>query len=218
MNENNMKKIINEDSIMIIGIILMLIVIISMGSFAFVSWRSKDNGKLITQIGDVAIVKFENGLKLSSDRLNPVLDYKDGIKTSFNITRTIDSPIYIKLYFIINKLTEEIKNDNLKYKLFIKNNKNDYIQLSEGSFDKIKENNLILLENYKINQDITYFDLYVYIDGNKNNDNIKDISIDLTLGVEANSQLNNITTNITSGVNGESEDITNDETRNIEEE
>jgi len=216
MNENNMKKIINQDSIMIIGIILMLIVLISMGSFAFITWRSKSgNGELVTKIGDIAIVRFDNGINLNSDTLNPVLNYEDGIKASFDLTKTIDNSIYVKLYFIINKLPEQLKNENLKFKLFVSDNKESgFSFLSEGDFSDIKDNKLLLIDNYEIGILQRYFNLYVYIDGSINNSYNDNSKIDLTLGVEANSEINNITKEITS----ETENVTSEVTGYIEEE
>ena len=188
----------------------MLIVLISMGSYAFITWRSKTgNGELVTKIGDIAIVRFENGINLNSDTLNPVLNYEDGLKASFDLTKAIDNPIYVKIYFVVNKLPEHLKNENLKFKLFVSDNKeSNFVALSSGDFSDIIDNKLLLIDNYELEQEQKYFNLYVYIDGTLNNGINENSNIDLTLGVEADSEINEIAKKITSEVDYVTSEVT----------
>ena len=71
-----------------------------------------------------------------------------------------------------------------------------------------------LIDNYEIEKSQKYFNLYVYIDGTLNNGINENSTIDLTLGVEANSEKNEITKKITSEV----DDVTSEATSHTEEE
>ena len=192
MNENNMKKIINQDSLIIVGIILLLIVIISIGSFAFITWRSPDGEELITKIGDIATVKFENGVNINTDKLTPVLNYEEGSELTFSIEKTIDSSIYVNLYFTINEIDNNLKNNKLKY-ILLEKQENEYIPLKYGDFSELEnDNNLNIINNYRLEDSIKEFKIYIYIDGTVNNQNMENKIININLNVEADTKMNNM--------------------------
>ena len=180
------KRISKQDLFLIIGIILMIILVISMGTYAFVSWRSKndDNG-LNTKIGNIATVKFDNGVTLSSNTLSPVLNYEDGISATFSISKTIDTTIYTKLYLSINELSDKLKSNNLKYALLSSLDEEKYTKIAAGDFSKTKDNELIILENQEQDTTTIYYKLYIYIDGTINNGNVQNNTINLSINVEA---------------------------------
>ena len=192
MNENNMKKIINQDSLIIVGIILLIIVVLSIGSFAFITWRSTDGGELITKIGDIATIRFKNGVNINTNKLVPVLNYEDGSELTFSIEKTTDDSVYVNFYLTINSIDEELKNDKLKYILLEKQEK-EYIPVTTGDFSKIEnDNTLNIVKNYQFDKTAQEYKLYIYIDGTKNNQNMDNKNIDINLNVEADTKINDI--------------------------
>ena len=192
MNENNMKKIINQDSLIIVGIILLIIVVLSIGSFAFITWRSTDDGELITKIGDIATIRFKNGVNINTNKLVPVLNYEDGSELTFSIEKTTDGSVYVNFYLTINSIDEELKNDKLKYILLEKQEK-EYIPVTTGDFSKIaNDNTLNIVKNYQFDKTTQEYKLYIYIDGTKNNQNMDNKNIDINLNVEADTKINDI--------------------------
>ena len=192
MNENNMKKIINQDSLIIVGIILLIIVVLSIGSFAFITWRSTDDGELITKIGDIATIRFKNGVNINTNKLVPVLNYEDGSELTFSIEKTTDGSVYVNFYLTINSIDEELKNDKLKYILLEKQEK-EYIPVTTGDFSKIaNDNTLNIVKNYQFDKTTQEYKLYIYIDGTKNNQNMDNKNIDINLNIEADTKINDI--------------------------
>ena len=192
MNENNMKKIINQDSLIIVGIILLIIVVLSIGSFAFITWRSTDGGELITKIGDIATIRFKNGVNINTNKLVPVLNYEDGSELTFSIEKTTDGSVYVNFYLTINSIDEELKNDKLKYILLEKQEK-EYIPVTTGDFSKIaNDNTLNIVKNYQFDKTTQEYKLYIYIDGTKNNQNMDNKNIDINLNIEADTKINDI--------------------------
>lgn len=201
MNENKMRSIINQDSLIIIGMIMIVVVISSITTYAYVTWRGRDeSGGLTTTIGDLATITFNQGIHLSSDSLTPVLNYQDGIYTTFSITKKIDTEVYIKSSLTINEMDLELQSKSLKYILLKSEDDNTYESIATGDFSAIEDHELQLLEDYEINTNITYYKLYIYIDGRENNTNMANKTIDVTLNIGANKEAkkDNFTTEITS--------------------
>jgi hypothetical protein len=190
-NKNNKKQKINQDSLIIIGLIMIVIVITSISSYAYITWKSKsDKGSLTTTIGDIAVITFDNGVNINSNTLEPVLNYEDGINMTYSIKKKIDSNVYTDTYLTINEIDNELISDSLKYVLLESNDNNNYEIISEGNFNDIDNNKLLLLDDYKLSIQTTYYKLYIYIDGRSNNNNMKNKNIDVTLNIDATKDTN----------------------------
>jgi len=180
------KKISKQDLFFIVGIIVIIVLIISMGTYAFVSWRSpNEDNSLRTKIGNIATVKFDNGVSLNTDTLYPVLNYEDGISATFSVSKTINDAIYTKLYLSIIELPEKLKNSNLKYVLLSSPDEKNYTKIATGDFNQISNNELIILRNQKQEKTTIYYKLYVYIDGTTNNSNNENNEVNLIINIEA---------------------------------
>ena len=87
-----MRNIINQDSLIVVGMILIVIVICTLTTYAYVTWQGRDtSGGLTTTIGDIATITFDDGINLSGTNLTPVLNYEDGISLSFRVNKKIDT-------------------------------------------------------------------------------------------------------------------------------
>jgi len=217
MNKNKMRSIINQDSLIIIGMIMIVIVIGSISSYAYVTWRGRDeSGGLTTTIGNLATITFDNGVNLNTNNLTPVLNYQDGVYITFNINKKIESRILIKSSLTINEIDENLKNSALKYILLKSDDNNSFESIATGDFSIIENNELKLIEDYELITDVTYYKLYIYIDGRQNNTNMSNKNLDVTLNIGANETPQNEFTNPTT----ESTTITSitSETTNVVEE
>ena len=190
MEENNkMRNIINQDSLIVVGMILIVIVICTLTTYAYVTWQGRDtSGGLTTTIGDIATITFDDGINLSGTNLTPVLNYEDGISLSFRVNKKIDTEAYMKLLLVINNIDEELKSESLKYILLASDNEANYEKISDGNFSHLSDNELEIIDDYKIDKQLTFYKLYVYIDGKENNNNMQNKSIDATLSVGANKE------------------------------
>jgi len=192
MNENNVRNIINQDSLILIGMIMIVVVIGSISSYAYVTWTGRDeSGGLTTTIGNLATITFDKGVNLSSNNLTPVLNYQDGIHTTFNINKKIDSDVYLKAALTINEIDENLKNPALKYILLKSDDNNIFESIAKGDFSEIETNEIALLEDYQITTTVTYYKLYIYIDGRQNNTDMINKTLDVTLNVGANKDIKN---------------------------
>lgn len=176
---------------------MIVIVIGSISSYAYVTWKGRDeSGGLTTTIGDLATVTFEKGVHLSSDNLAPVLNYEDGIYLTFNIDKKIETEVYMKSHLIINEIDPNLISNALKYVLLKSEDNINFENIATGDFSNIENNELKLLEDYKLETDITYYKLYIYIDGRQNNTNMANKTIDVSLNIGANKESQEFTTPI----------------------
>lgn len=197
MNTDKMRDIINQDSLIIVGMIMIIVVIASIGSYAYVTWVGKDlSGGLITTIGDLATITFDRGVDLSSENLTPVLNYEDGIYNSFSINKLLDSKVYIKASLVINEIDEELKSKSLKYVLLKSYDNNVYESIVVGDFSNVVGNEVKILEDYELEVEVSYYKLYIYIDGRVNNTNIVNKKINMTLNIGASNNIDKINDDI----------------------
>ena len=176
---------------------MVIVVIGSISSYAYVTWRGRDeSGALTTTIGDLATVTFEKGVHLNSDNLTPVLNYEDGVYLTFNIDKKIDTEVYMKSHLTINEIDQNLISKALKYILLKSEDNINFENIATGDFSNIENNELKLLEDYKLETDITYYKLYIYIDGRQNNTNMANKTIDVSLNIGANKESQEFTTPI----------------------
>ena len=181
-----MKKIINQDSLIIIGLIMIVIVVAAISSYAYITWKGRDDtATLTTTIGNLATITFNDGVEINSNNLTPVLNYEDGIVSTFSITKKIDNSVYINSFLTINKIDQELISDSLKFVLLKSDDNSRFSIISTGSFNTIENNKLTILDDLEINTKTTYYKLYIYIDGTQNNTNMSNKNLEMTLNIGA---------------------------------
>lgn len=198
--EEKEKNTVNQNILILIGMILIIVVIASIATYAYVTWRGKDtSGGLTTTIGDLATITFDDGVNINSNTLTPVLNYQDGIYSTFSIAKKVDTEVYAKFYLIINKIDVELQNEALKFILLESDDNNSFEIISTGDFSTIENGELTLLEDYEIDTIKTYYKLYIYIDGREDNTNMTNKELDVILSVGANKEKtkNNVITSDT---------------------
>jgi len=163
--ENNKKKIIT-----IIPIIISILLVIGLGTYALLLWTSKNNTNLAMRIGDIADVVFPDGVDINVSNISPVLDYeKDGYIIEFSITNLTESTIALNVDFNITSISDGLKEESFKYVLLSTTDKVTYTEVTNGDFSNVSNGTVIdLVTDYDLEDKIAY-KLIIYIDGNMNN-------------------------------------------------
>ena len=158
-------------NIFIIIIILSIITIIALGTYALSIWRSAEDTELTMRIGDITEVYFEEGNDIKIDNIAPIFDYeKDGIENTFKIKNITTNEIVINIKLNITEIDTALIHKSFKYVLMASESKEGtYEKISEGSFeDTITKSVLNVLTGYKLTTE-TYFKIIFYIDANMEN-------------------------------------------------
>ena len=123
---------------MYIGIFILLLSIVgSATTYAWLTWKSTSNTSLIMTIGRMADVTFISGNDISTSTLAPVFNYTDGEKTTFSINNrdNTGTPVKYIVKLNITSIADELKSTSLKYKLL----KGDE-ELADGNFSEASSN------------------------------------------------------------------------------
>ena len=203
--------------VIIVTIILLIFLTLAIGTYAWFTWNSTNNTSVTMSIGELADVTFNNGNDISTNSLAPVFDYTDGEKTTSKISNKSDTEITYKILLNINSIADELKNNNLKYKLL-----NGTNVVAEGDFSNITSNSNTAIYEGTLEKESVNFTFYLYIDGNEENDlSMMNKSIIGNITVEANEPfvklLSHITNlyNKTSTVNDGQDNYDYDTTNNL---
>ena len=152
---------------MYIGIFILLISLVgSAGTYAWFTWISPSNTSVTLSIGNLADVTFTSGPDINITNLAPVYNYTDGEKATFSINNrdTTNTFLRYKVLLNINSIDTELKNPDLKYKLFSNN-----IEVSNGDFTGANNGITMTIFEDMLSAGTTNFVFYLYIDGNNDN-------------------------------------------------
>ena len=185
MKEKVMNFIHSKNFIVILIILLLLLVVVT-ATYAWFTWSSTENTSVTMSIGKASDVVFKTGNDISTNNLSPVFNYTDGEKTSFSIINrdTTGASLKYTIKLNITTISDELKSNNLKYKLLQGSN-----VVNEGDFSTVTNNSTITMYSDNLSVGTTNFTFYLYIDGNEENDlNMmnKSITGTITVSVEEN--------------------------------
>ena len=199
---------IHSKKFIIVLIILLLLLVVVTATYAWFTWSSADNTSVTMSIGKASDVVFKTGNDISTNNLSPVFNYTDGEKTSFSIINrdTTGASLKYTINLNITTISDELKSNNLKYKLLQGSN-----VVNEGDFSTVTNNSTITMYSDNLSVGTTNFTFYLYIDGNEENDlNMMNKSIIGTITVSVEENIEPLTTTITNlYVNAEKTTVTN---------
>jgi len=168
----NIKKFLHSKMFILLLVIMLILSVGIIGTYAWFTWSSQDNTTLTMKIGEIADITFTNGNDINTS-LTPVFNYYDGEKTTFSVKNmSLDPNVIVhSITLNIESLPNELKNESLKYKLVGDNN-----YVIEGDFSEVSEtSSIVLAEDIGLNSGETNYTFYLYIDGNiENNSNMID--------------------------------------------
>lgn len=180
-------KVLHGKIFLVILILLLILSVGVVGTYAWFTWSSPKNAALTMTIGELADVTFTTGNDINAS-LTPVYDYEDGEKTTFTINHkgNTSNVIVHTVTLNVSEIPEELRNKSLKYKLIGDNN-----IIREGDFSRIKNSSRVtLIDNIGLEEGSTTYSLYIYIDGNvENNPNMMNKSLKSNIVVTANESM-----------------------------
>ena len=164
--------------IFIIIIILSIITIIALGTYALSIWRSSEDTELTMRIGDIAEVYFDEGSDINIEGIGPIFDYeKDGISNSFKIKNLTTNEVVLNINLNITNISDALIHKSFKYVLMASETKEGiYEKVIEGDFSKSSSEygtngngkGLNIATGYRL-IDESYFKIIFYIDANLEN-------------------------------------------------
>ena len=159
-----MKEFINKikNNKTILAIIIAVLLITITGTFAWLSWKSKETA-LVLKVGDI------NGTIVTlkpyqlEGTLSPVQSYTDGLYTDVNITNNSTSNVYnVKLYYNISAIDDALKSEDFKYTIL--NTATN--ETTEGNFlNATTTDKFIIFDKDITPKDISNYKIYIWISG-----------------------------------------------------
>lgn len=187
--KNKIDKFMHNKGFIVVLIIILMTIVSITGTYAWFTWTSNENTNLTMKIGKLADVMFTTGNDITTE-LNPVFNYYDGEKTTFNINNrnTAGDAATYTVKINITTIAPELINKGVKYTL-VKNNK----VVAEGDFSNAREGSSIeIFKSFQF-QGTSSFELYLYIDANlENNTTMMNKIIEGNITLEAGEAIGNL--------------------------
>ena len=160
----------NNKRKLILSLVLLTSVVL-LGTFAWYVWSSKDNTSMNVTIGDLADVSFKTGNDINITNLSPSFNYDDGALTEFSIRKKkgLTTDLYTNIYLDITSISDTLKSPSFKYELLSSSDGNTYNNVSSGNFQDASIGKLNILVDTPLADNKTYYKLYIWIDGNEEN-------------------------------------------------
>ena len=155
---------------LILTLIISIIGISALATYAWFTWNSPNNTELTLTIGELADVTFNTGDDINVNNIGPVLNYlENGEITTFSFRNKSELELFTNVDLNITNLPDELKEESFKYVLLSSTDNNNFNEVVSGSFvDKSNGINTIL-SLYPAQAGTTYFKFIIYIDGNMEN-------------------------------------------------
>ena len=179
--DNNKRKFIITTLLSLLGVIVLLIG----GTIAYFNWESTNNPLVDITVSEFADVIFKGGNDISISNIGPVLDYNDGEITEFTIKKRIEDELPLVITVKPTALPENLKHESFKCKLLTSSDNQTYNEAIEIDFsDKEINQAYSLLETNITDNNIKYYKVIFYIDGNMYNpDTMQGQNFEATIGV-----------------------------------
>ena len=159
----------NKKNSIILTLIISIIAVSALATYAWFTWNSPENTELTLTIGELADVKFTTGDDINVDNIGPVLNYNDGEITTFSFRNKSELELFTNVDLNISNLPDELKEESFKYVILSSTDNNVFTEVASGNF-KDKSNGInSILTLYPAQVGITYFRFIIYIDGNMEN-------------------------------------------------
>ncbi len=161
----------NNKRKLILSLVLLTSVVL-LGTFAWYVWSSKENTSMNVTIGELADVTFKTGTDINITNLSPSFNYDDGALTEFSIKKKKDltTELNTNIYLDITSISDSLKSSAFKYELLSSSDGNTYNSVASGNFQDASVGKLNILTDTPLADNRTYYKLYIWIDGNEEND------------------------------------------------
>ena len=144
-------------------------VFILIGTYAWLTWKSKETALVLT-IGNINNIQITLKPYVIDDELLPVLSYESGVSTNVDVVNNSSVKKKFRLYYKINDIAEELIDEAFKYTITRSvDSGNTYEVYKEGNFVGTASNsNLEILEETIVKNDNYKYKVYLWLDGDGN--------------------------------------------------
>ena len=144
-------------------------VFILIGTYAWLTWKSKETALVLT-IGNINNIQITLKPYVIDDELLPVLSYESGVSTNVDVVNNSSVKKKFRLYYKINDIAEELIDEAFKYTITRSvDSGNTYEVYKEGNFVGTTSNsNLEILEETIVKNDNYKYKVYLWLDGDGN--------------------------------------------------
>ena len=156
---------------MIFSLVVLVIVVIVSGTYAYYVWTTSDSDttKIVAGIG-AATVTFDGGSDISAN-LRPVSDKSKGIVKNISVKADTEGLVF-NMYLDITSIDTGLKDESFRYELYKGDTKvkegnfsDSYLTSNTVTCSKNNTNHIVLLTNESISTSKTSYTLYIWIDG-----------------------------------------------------
>ena len=196
----------NNKRKLILSLVLLTSVVL-LGTFAWYVWSSKENTSMNVTIGELADVTFKTGSDINITNLSPSFNYDDGALTEFSIKKKkgLTTELNTNIYLDITSISASLKSSAFKYELLSSSDDNTYSSVASGNFQDASVGKLNIITNTPLADNRTYYKLYIWIDGNEENDtSMQSSSMKGVLNVEVKEPPANFVEELDDGTTGDS--------------
>ena len=159
-----------KDKVGPILIVIVLIAAVAATTASWFIWKQDEKNRIgvsfETNGADTECITYSTSQN-NNQLLIPVSNKEKGYITSVDIVQNCNVNLYADFKLKLDKLPQELKNKSFKY-IFTENSK----IIEEDNFEGKKQGEILTIAtNQKIENISKNYKLYLWIDGNENNDN-----------------------------------------------
>ena len=156
---------------MIFSLVVLVIVVIVSGTYAYYVWTTSDSDttKIVAGVG-AATVTFDGGSDINAN-LRPVSDKSKGIIKNISVKGDTTGLVF-NMYLDITSIDTGLKDESFRYELYKGTTKvkegnfsDSYLTSNTVTCTKNNTNHIVLLTNESISTSKTQYTLYIWIDG-----------------------------------------------------
>lgn len=156
----------NGKKSLIFFLIISLIAVISLTTYAISFWRSNENTELTVSIGELLDVSFENGNDIATTEMAPVLEpEKYGEIINFSVYNKTENKFLTNFKLDNVTFSENLNNEEFKYKILSSVDDVTYEEIALDTVNNFVNNGF----STPITSGRTYYKLILYIDGTVEN-------------------------------------------------
>ena len=148
----------------LIILIVTMIVIISLGTYAWLSYRTNDTAMVLT-VGDINNVRITMNPYQIDAKISPNLTYTAQPYTTVEVINNSSSPKNIRLLYNINAIDSELATSNLKYTIEKKAvGSGSYTHITpDGNFNGASKGSSITIVDELAPVGTTMYKVYVWL-------------------------------------------------------
>ena len=187
-------------------ILLIVLILFIVGSYAFFSWGSNANSNTNVSfdvVAETVYIEYDAGSDITGANLYPVDDKSDGISKTITVKtdKVVQSkPVTFNLYLDLTSVPTALLHSSFKWAVYTGNNLVSSGNLTDSTVSCNKNsavNHIVLFSNEKVTTTEKKYVLYLWIDGTVNNpDDMMNKSFEFNLHADGNNALLKSATNI----------------------